>query len=216
MKKRFSFLPPWPGRAGMGLLLALLWSFSCLLPACKKDAPGPSVIQGRITEYGTQTPVETAKIYLSCDDSQFGGPPIFKLFDSLATDADGRYYKEYPDGEFCANVIIQPYKKGYFVPTPLDYVTVSKSYDFVLDPEAWLKVRCIPDQGQLSMNFQILSYAEEVQKSKGDTTYRFFGGTSLRGNRSQRISWRTYPNQLYHQDTIYLAAHDTTTFIIHY
>jgi len=207
MKRRQIFyVPP--------LLLALLWLLA--MPACKKEAPSPSIIKGRITEYGTSDPVPEAKIYLSCDDSQFGGPSIFKLFDSLATDADGHHYKEYPDGEFCANVIIQPYKKGYFVPTPLDYVTVPKSYDFVLDPEAWLKVVTVPD-----INGSEISFSGNFSGASGHTTgiqngikeYIF----STRGNENKNIRWIYWDNpQDVRRDTIYLLAHDTTTYTIHY
>lgn len=195
------------------LLLGLLW----LLPGCKKDdGPGPAVIQGRLTEYGTAAPVKDAKIYLSCDESQFGGPPVSKLFDSLSTDADGRFYKEYPAGEFCANVVIQPYKKGYFVPTPLDYVTVPKQYDFVMDPEAWLRIRCIPDMGSSSMHFQVDNYSKSVNSSVGDITYYYLGGVPLYGGRTPKIYWTVYPSANKFQGDIFLAPHDTTVYTIHY
>ncbi len=200
----------------LSILGAILCAYLlCLLPGCKKDPiDGKTTITGRLTEYGIAAPVKEAKIYLSCDESQFGGPPVTKLFDSLSTDADGRFYKEYPAGEFCANVVIQPYKKGYFVPTPLDYVTVPKSYDFVMDPEAWFRLVTIPDLGMWEeLGFGGSLRPHSVSSNKGVEQQRFI----YPGGRSIVLHWGPFSNpSINYTDSIYLVPHDTTTYTIHY
>jgi len=195
------------------LLAASAWLAS--LPACNKSEERSTIIQGRIVEYGTGTPIEGARVYVLCQDGT--GPSDSSLADSILTDADGNFYREYAKGELCSTVYLLPYKEGYFKGNELDLTTDNKFFDVMLDPESWLKIRCIADGDQSSLHFQVVNFSKDVLKwHSSDTTFQYLGGVPLLGNREKRISWRTYPNQIYYEDTIYLSAHDTTIYAIHY
>ena len=193
------------------LLLLLAW-----LSGCKKDDPPQTILHGRVTEYGTHTPIADARIYVGCEESVPFGPSTFTLVDSLITDADGKFYKKYADDEICGSVSLLPYKTGYFKGTPLYPTTDNKAFEVVLDPESWLRVVTIPDSGishiLVSGNFYgaggFDAYATEGIKERIFTT---------NGNRYKQIRWRPYGQlDLTQSDSLYLPAHDTTTYTIHY
>jgi hypothetical protein len=185
--------------------------------ACSKSEERLTIIHGRITEYGTGKPIEGARVYVFCEEGTVFGQTTFTLVDSILTNADGNFYREYAEGELCGSVSFLPYKEGYFKGTEFYYTTDNKFFTVVLDPEAWLKIRCIADGDQSSLHFQVLNFSKDVLEWHSvDTTFQYLGGVPLLGNREKRISWRTYPNQIYYEDTIYLPGHDTTIYTIHY
>ena len=204
MKKRyFSCVPP--------LLLALLWLLA--MPACKKDAR-LTIMQGRITEYGTGDPIPDARVYIYCDESEFGGPTIVKLIDSIITDADGRYHREYQEDDLCVGAFLLPYKKGYFKGNEIYLTTDNQPHDVVLDPEAWFKLVTIPDAGMWeSLGFGGTFRPHSVNANQGTESQIFMG----RGARDIVLHWGPFstPSIIY-SDSIYLVPHDITTYTIHY
>ena len=195
--------------------LSLLLLLLCWLSGCKKDDPPQTILHGRVTEYGTHTPIADARIYVGCEESVPFGPSTFTLVDSLITDADGKFYKKYADDEICGSVSLLPYKTGYFKGTPLYPTTDNKAFEVVLDPESWLRVIAIPDLGEsgISIGGGFFGSGYSVYSINGVVQRDFL----IHGNKDQKIFWSPVgkPDQL-SQDTIFIPAHDTTTYTIHY
>ncbi len=196
------------------LLLTLL--ASAWLPACKRDN-GKTIISGTVTEYGTGKPLDSVKVYVQCSNSSFFGPQQQgNLIETLLTDNNGRFYREYIEKDFCNAAYLAFYKPGYYFKTDIDINTDGNNFDIVLDPEAWLKIITVPDGGIehlfVAGNFWggsgIEIYASEGVKERLFPT---------KGNREMIIRWGLWvQNGQVTQDTVYLPAHDTTTHIIHY
>jgi hypothetical protein len=202
MKKRFLL-------CFFALCCGLLW----LLPGCKKDPlDGKTTVSGRVTEYGTQAPVAGATLYLMCYEGTFGGGGTSTLMDSVRTDADGRYSISFTD---CGSAYLIPYKKGYLQHIDVD-LGGSKTVDIVMDPEAWLKIQCVPDLNATSIHFQVENFSKDVHQSVGEVTYHYLDGVPLYGGRTSKIYWTTYPLKEKFQDDIFLVPHDTTLYTIHY
>lgn len=192
------------------LLLGLLW----LLPGCRKDEPRKTILHGRVTEYGTNKAIADARIYVGCEESVPFGPSSFTLVDSLITDADGKFYKEYAEADLCSNSSLIPYKKGYFKGTPLYPTTDNKAFEVVMDPEAWLKIMTIPDGVHGYDHIGIGGdFSFEVWAFLGAKDFDF----TTRGNRTKIVGWGPFsaPSIIF-RDTIYVSAHDTTLYTIHY
>ena len=195
----------------MILLLLLAW-----LSGCKKDDPPQTILHGRVTEYGTHTPIADARIYVGCEESVPFGPSTFTLVDSLITDADGKFYKKYADDEICGSVSLLPYKTGYFKGTPLYPTTDNKAFEVVLDPVIWFKVVTIPD-GDINLIWFRGTFTGasgwDAHENEGIQEFLF----STPGNRMKSIRWGTYEQAgIISQDSIFLPAHDTITYTIHY
>ena len=94
--------------------LLLFTTLTACLPGCIKEDPPRTILHGRVTEYGTGTPIADARLYVVCEESEPFGPSFFTTVDSIITDTDGRFYKEYAAGEICSSVSMLPYKPGYF------------------------------------------------------------------------------------------------------
>ncbi len=157
-----------------------------------------------------------ARIYVLCYDGAILGNPSSYLTDSILTDADGRFYREYEDAALCDGVYLIPYKEGYFKGSEIDLTTDNLPHEVVLDPEAWLKIVTVPNGGidHLFIGGDFLGSAGyEVYAFNGNQEKLFFN----MGNRNKTIRWRPWgQDDQTIQDTIYLPAHDTTTFTIHY
>ncbi|GEM_PF-1656109 len=223
MKKHFIISSPsasWRSEAGRGLLLLLpllaaLW-LALMLPACKKDDPGKTILHGRVIEYGTKEPMADARIYVGCEESVPFGPSTFTLVDSLITDADGKFYKEYAEADLCFSSSLIPYKKGYFKGTSLYPTTDNKAFEVVLDPEAWLKVVTVPNGtiGHLFVGGNFDGGGGFESFASQGVSERIF---STNGNRYKQIRWRPYGQvDMTKTDSLYLPAHDTTSYTIHY
>jgi hypothetical protein len=184
------------------------------LPACNKSEERPAIIHGRIIEYGTGAPIEGARVYVFCEEGVVLGQTTFTLVDSILTDADGGFYREYGEYELCGSVSFLPYKEGYFKGAEFYYTTDNKFFTVALDPEAWLKLVTIPDLGDWSsLGFGGTFSPHSVQANKGVETQIFTG----RGGRKIVLHWGPFsdPNIIF-TDSIYLPPHDTTTYPIHY
>lgn len=188
--------------------IALPW-----LSACRKDDP-PTIIRGRVTEYGTQKPIEGARVYVLCYEGTIFGPSGSTLADSIVSQADGTFYREYPPAELCGSAYLVPWKAGYFKGSELDLTTDNKRFDIVLDPEAWLRLITIPDGPAGYDHIGIGGdFRCETWASDGLKTFIFL----TRGNRDHVIRWGPFKDpSIKFPDTLYLPAHDTTVYTIHH
>ena len=197
---------------GFGLAL---WLFMSVLPACRKE-PNKTVIQGRITEYGTNTPIQGARIYLWCYSGEIFGPTGSSFVDSLVTDANGAFHAEFLDKDLCGGIYLSAFKEGYFYKNDLDIHSGVNDLEIVLDPEAWLRVVTVPDVGvyHLDIGGDFLGAASFDVYATNGTQEHFF---STRGNRIKHIFWLPWgelDKTVY--DSIYVKGLDTTTYTIHY
>ena len=159
---------------GFGLAL---WLFLSALPACRKE-PNKTVIQGRITEYGTNTPIQGARIYLWCYSGEIFGPTGSSFVDSLVTDVNGAFHAEFLDKDLCGGIYLSAFKEGYFYKNDLDIHSGVHDLEIVLDPEAWLKIRCITASEQAFLHFQVFNFSKDVLSNYSkDTIFRYLGGT---------------------------------------
>ena len=196
-------------------LFALLWGLFWL-PACKKDDP-ITTIQGRITEYGTDQPIKGARIYLLCYDGTLFGGSSSSLGDSIVTDANGEFHREYPQEDICGGSYMIVYKEGYFKRDGIGVTTGVNNVNITLDPEAWLELVTVPDLGGGG-----ISFSGTFTGAAGWSTYPIDGIKTqyftTTGNRIKFVDWAYWanPNATFKRDSIYLPAHDTTTYTIHY
>ncbi|MDX1910429.1 MAG: carboxypeptidase-like regulatory domain-containing protein [Saprospiraceae bacterium] len=198
-------------------LFFLLLAFATLFCWQCRKAENSTIIKGRVVAYGTNEPIAGARIYLLCYSGQIFGPTSSSFVDSLVTDDNGAFFAEFAQGELCGSIYLSAFKEGYHFKRDIDIVTGVNDLEVVLDPEAWLKIRCMANQGQTSVSFQVLNYANSISNfMSSDTTFSYLSGVSIYGNRWQRIGWKTSPNQVYHQDSIFITGLDTTIYTIQY
>jgi hypothetical protein len=194
------------------LLAASAWLIS--LPACNKFEERLTIIQGRITEYGTDKPIGGARIYLLCYDGSVFGGSSSTLGDSIVTDANGEFHREYPQDDVCGGSYMIVWKEGYFKRDGLGVTTGINNVNIALDPEAWLKLVTIPDLGQwFSLGFGGTFSPHSVSADKGTESQVLIG----RGGREIVLHWGPFSDPgIIYSDLIYLEPHDTTTYTIHY
>jgi hypothetical protein len=193
--------------------IALTALLLAMLAACRKD-PQKIILHGRFTEYGTGKPIQGARLYLGCEGGVPFGGSTYDLADSIVSDADGRFRKEYTLGEICGNLSLTPWKQGYFKGELRFYTTDNPFMDIVLDPMAWLKVVTVPDMGMWgSLGFGGSFRPNAVSANNGVEEQVFLG----RGGRQVVLHWGPFSDPtIIYSDSIYLAPHDTTTYTIHY
>jgi hypothetical protein len=133
--------------ATMGGWLLPLALLLAMLAACRKE-PQKIILHGRFTEYGTGKPIQGARLYLGCEGGVPFGGSTYDLADSIVSDAEGKFRKEYTLGEICGNLSLTPWKQGYFKGELRFHTTDNPFMDIVLDPMAWLKVVTVPDGGE--------------------------------------------------------------------
>ena len=197
------------------LLLPLL--VAAWLSSCHKDKDAnKTIIQGHVTEYGTDAPIQGARVYLWCANGEIFGPTGSSFIDSLVTDAEGAFHTEYLDRELCGGVYLSAYKEGFFYKSDIDIHGGVNDLEVVLDPEAWLKIVTIPDIGiyHLSIGGDFMGASGfDVYSSDGLQEHLF----QTRGNRMKQIFWREWG--MVDQtllDSIFVHHLDTTVYIIHY
>ena len=199
MKKRFIFL----------FLIAL----GCA--ACKEPKERIIPFKGRLVEYGTNEPIANAVLYVLCYDGAFLGPATATRYDEILTGPDGTFHKEYSADELCGGAFIIAYKKGYYK-RELDFADSGLQGDIVLDPEAWIKVVTVPDKEEVQIWFR-----GSFSGASGWDRYRYKGIEeeifATMGNRKHSIRWGNYSSSgLLGQDSVFLPAHKTITYTIHY
>lgn len=182
--------------------------------ACNKSDERITTIQGRITEYGTGNPIEGARIYLLCYDGSVFGGSSSTLGDSIVTDANGEFHREYRQEDVCGGAYMIVWKEGYYKRDGLGVTTGVNNVNIALDPEAWLKLVTIPDLGMwLSLGFGGTFRPHSVHANQGTETQIFLG----QGGRKALLHWGPFSNpEINFTDSIYMVPHDTTTHTIHY
>lgn len=205
MKKQNSCCYLWP------LLLVpilLLWS-------CKKD-PDPELIKGRVLEYGTNTPIEDARVNLSVCDGVFLGPVSCGLVGSMLTGSDGYYSFQPYEGVRVANAV----KDGYFTDLDSEIVIVDKpENDIVLFPNAYLKVTVKNESGAYE-------FVPENNYSGGPRIYLQQGQDTtlsikvVKGNLEYTYDYGYYPSPnssgMWLKASKFCSGHDTTHLTIIY
>ena len=196
-------------------MLTAVWLTSCYI--VDKEEPRKIVIQGHVTEYGTNAPLKGARIYLWCYSGQIFGPTNSAFVDSLVTDADGYFHAEYLDKDLCDGIYLSAFKEGYFYRSDIDIISGVNDLKVEMRPESWLKIRTIPDQGGNS----IIVAGSNFYGGSGYNVYSWEGDMSrifnTIGNEIKYIHWYSGVDYAeHHEDTIYLPRFDTTTYTIHY
>ena len=189
-------------------LLAAAW-----LSSCHND-PNKTVIQGHITEYGTNVPIPGARVYLWCYSGEIFGPTGSSFIDSLVTDESGAFHAEYLDRDLCGGVYLSSFKEGFFYRSDIDIHTGLNDLEVVLDPEAWLKLVTIPDLGiWQSLGFGGSNSPHVVDSFEGTQEQLF----AYPGGRKIVLHWGPFANpEISYSDSIFLVPHDTTLYSIHY
>ncbi|MCB9342944.1 MAG: hypothetical protein H6576_04570 [Lewinellaceae bacterium] len=184
------------------------------LLACKRD-PAITTVSGVVTEYGTGKPISNVEVFVLCNTSDPFGPQLpGNLVDTMFTDAQGRFYREYPEKDFCLAAYLAFYKPGYYVHNDVDISTGENYFEVVLDAEAWFKLVTVPDLGI----WQSLGFGGSVSPHSVAAIY----GTeeqvfSYPGRRNLVLHWGPFSNpDESSSDTIFIVPHDTTTYTIHY
>ena len=198
----------------VSFLLFHLALLGVLVSACKRDAP-KTIISGRVTEYGSNAPVADAVVSVFCYSGGIFGPnQNGNLYDTLFTDSDGRFYREYLDENLCGAAYLGFYKPGYFFHNNVDVSTGENYFEVALDPEAWLLLETIPDLGMWTeLGFGGTFRPHSVHQDN-DIEYQLFVG---RGGRKIDLHWGPFSNpSISYSDSIYLIPHDTTLYTIHY
>ena len=193
------------------LLLAAAW-----LSSCHNKEANKTIIQGHVTEYGTDAPIQGARVYLWCANGEIFGPTSSSFIDSLITDAEGAFHTEYLDRELCGSVYLSAYKEGFFYKSDIDIHGGVNDLEVVLDPKAWLKIVTIPDLGiyHIDIGGDFLGAASfDVYASDGNQVRLF----QTRGNRTKHIFWMPWEEEDQTVfDSVFVHTLDTTVYIIHY
>ncbi|MBL7827483.1 MAG: hypothetical protein JNJ57_12675 [Saprospiraceae bacterium] len=191
--------------------------FGLYASSCKRDDP-KTIISGRVTEYGTNDPIQNAKVYVLCHSGGIFDPiQNGNLYDTLFTDNDGRFYREYLDKNLCGAAYLAFYKPGYFFHGDVDLSNGEENYfEVVLDPEAWLEIVTVPDGGieHLLIRGDFYGASIEIYSTDGIQKRLF----ETKGSRFRHLHWRQWeePNDDIKYDSVYVSAHDTTIYTIHY
>ena len=218
------------------LLIAL-----CLTAACQKKDPDP-VIEGRVLEYDTETPIKNATVKLRSYDGEFLGPISSSVVDTEVADENGYFSMPNPD----RNVLrINAVQNGYFS-DDFSEVAVTKAYDedIHLHPYAWIRVKIRNESGaygfypdiahswnppiQLSQGEELLiSDTKDLRKGNINTKYIFTVSIQNPGDAPPLEYWtkvKAFVNSQQIPITIgsgarfefYLPGHDTTDIFIIY
>lgn len=198
------------------IFLLLLLAIGCTwMLSCRKD-PNKTIIQGHITAYGTNAPIEGARIYLWCYTGEIFGPTGSSFIDSLVTDASGAFHTEYLDKDLCGGIYLSAFKEGYFYKSDIDIHSGVNDLEVVLDPKSWLKVTTIPDIGiyHLVIGGDFMGTSGFDVFSSDVLQEHYF---ETRGNRMKQIFWRE-SGDLNHTtfDSVFVHGLDTSIYTIHY
>ena len=185
--------------------IATLWALP--VTSCSKKTDTSVRLKGTVTEFGTNAPIEDAVVYLVCDNITSSD-----ILDTVHTDANG--YFEFFREDYCGGEYLFPYKEGFLQHQEIYLGTGDQTHEIVMDPEAWLKIRGIPSDGDNTLQFQVHNFATSFQSWFGDSTMSY--PSVLKGGLGYLISGKSFPSNIQFQDSIFLIPHDTTTYTIHY
>ena len=191
------------------LLLAAAW-----LSSCHNKEANKIIIQGHVTEYGTDAPIQGARIYLWCSNGEIFGSNGTSFIDSLVTDVEGAFHIEYLDRELCGGVYLSAFKEGFFYKSDIDIHSGVNDLEVMLDPEAWLRILTAPD-GQTNYDHIGVGgdFSFETSAFEGTKEHVYI----TRGNRDKIVGWGPFNDpSINFIDTIYVLGGDTVSHVIHY
>ncbi|MBP7698997.1 MAG: hypothetical protein KA101_00005 [Saprospiraceae bacterium] len=206
MKKLLTSLPP---------LLCIVALLLCM--GCWKEKEQKTTVDFRIVEYGTNQPIENARIILKQCESEFLGGTFCIELDTVFTDAQGRFKLDLSETPLALELGISA--ENYFA-FDGDYSLLWNRHntgDIALYPHAWLKVHIknvnpfdVFDKLELGW----VGGSNPIYGSDVDSILIY----KLLGNRELSLSWAsTKNNQIYfYKDSLYLPGHDTTFYEILY
>ncbi|MEY3243387.1 MAG: hypothetical protein RIR11_4826 [Bacteroidota bacterium] len=147
-------------RSALPLLLGLLLTHY----ACRKD-PEP-VVEGRVLEYGTNTPIPDAKVVLDACGGTLLGPISCATIATTQSAADGSY--SMPKDKSAGALVANASKIGYFTDDESQIGGLDKPInDIYLKPHAWIKATIKNLSGKYGFaSFQLLG--GKIQQSLGD------------------------------------------------
>ncbi len=185
---------------------------------CWKEKEQKTTADFRIVEYGTNQPIENARIILKRCTSEFLGGTYCDNVDTLYTNAQGRFALSIPQTPDTYQFSIDA--ANYFDYEGNDYllqVNQHNTGDLALYPHAWLKVHIknvnpfdVFDRIKFGWESgEIYYYGQEL-----DTLFTY----KLVGNQDFRATWWVFKNNQssFFVDTLYLPGHDTTFYEILY
>lgn len=203
-------------KTNLSALLSLLFCFT--LTNCEKEDSNITILRGQITEYGSDKPIEGARVVILGGLSGSGGTGILEgtEFDTILSDATGAYRAA---GEVPLDFIFTRVEKvGYFNGTNTDGIIVGKDnyIDYILDPHAWLKVKIknVSRASYLSINGYAAQGGFPFYGNNVDTTILLL----FPGNRTKELRWFTRKDGIDYSfsEEIYLSSHDTVELEILY
>ena len=184
---------------------------------CWKEKEQKTTVDFRIVEYGTNQPIENARIILKQCESEFLGGTFCIELDTVFTDAQGRFKLDLSETPLALELGISA--ENYFA-FDGDYSLLWNRHntgDIALYPHAWLKVHIknvnpfdVFDRIKFGWESgEIYYYGQEL-----DTLFTY----KLVGNQDFRATWWVFKNNQssFFVDTLYLPGHDTTFYEILY
>ncbi len=201
----------------------LTLTFLFLFSACKKD-PYKYEVSGTVTEYGTNTPIAGAEVYLF-DCTTDGSSTFCDTAQILITDAAGRYKSPFLSqaGRF---PMVSAFVPQYF-PSGQHFIREQNDneIDFVLDPFAWLSVRVFNEAP--AGEFDRIDYTYQAWTLTGSPREICIGQNvdknhfelTRGGNRDVLLLWEVYDGGNLigdYSETINIPAHDTLYYEIRY
>jgi hypothetical protein len=194
------------------------WGYS---EAATKDYDGPTVIQGRVLESGTNMPVAGAEVYCSSvESSGTPGLPNYNTVKSVLSDADGNYKITIEDDDDLFLLSLASIKNGFDVTKNIGVSPRNiNNIDITLVPFGWLRVRVKNENKQINyvrISTELGPRQEEYEGNNVDTTFISYG----RANKNIQIALLKNLNgvnwEYIEQSTVYVIGLDTTTINFNY
>jgi hypothetical protein len=191
------------------VLLAIL-SITTVV-ACNSDNEGKLSISGKVLEYGTDNPIENAKLYIigGQPNGGLGGSTEF-FVDTIFTDVDGDFTLNNAEADDAAYYsITRVTKDDYFEHT--EDIPIHGNYEeIMLDPFAWLEINTVNDPTITGDFCSVGAYFISGVTMQGEfnNTYK------LKGARYVRLSIKKDPLGSAQIDSIFLSPLDTSFFEI--
>jgi hypothetical protein len=202
--------------------LILLVPLLILLVQCRKEAvSNVTVIEGTVTEYGTRKPLSNVLVYVRKSSESNGWNLIWTLQDTVRTDKDGRYriqfLYDFPS-IYEAAIVRPPSYEGFSGGVAL-YQGKTTTYDFILNPPGWLKLR-VQNVHPVNQNDTLIIWGVGAL----DKYIHGIGVDSIiyvphnLGNRFCRVNYVVAKNGSQRQlaDSVYCPAYDTAFIHIKY
>jgi hypothetical protein len=202
------------------LTLCVIAIFSTV--ACKKETPKlpPTIVQGKVTEYGTDKTLEGAKVILvEGTTSGSSGTYSFYPLDTMFTDKNGEYFYEHKLSTSSKAYALWFFKDNY-EPFQKQWVRENETLtsNIKLFPFAWLKIRVINDKPFGPGDILSIKVTDQDRDFQGNKVNQDFI-EKVKGNTKQSFSWIIQRNLKWGQvfvESVYCMGHDTTYYELKY